>query len=313
MKLTPAYISSTIQDASSTRVLSLRSKSISHIDDISYCVNLARLDLSENDLKSGESLSGLKYCKAITWISVAKNHLKDIVHLTNLKNLQGIIFLLLVSSFYPYLLVVLNASYNEISELPWDLLSDVTGLKALILNNNKFTAFPPSAQFPQSLDTLVLSHNPIKELPVGMFRALPALTKLSCSHAELHKIPDLSLCLELKEIRLASNRLNSLTDISRLLPLTLEILDIGHNLVRKRSELEKILVFKKLTSLNVRGNLSPEEDEEFFKMAQKSLPFLRNFNGRTLQPKKTKSTAEFRLKPERQNRNVKVKFDTEAE
>ena len=89
MKLTPAYISSTIQDASSTRVLSLRSKSISHIDDISYCVNLARLDLSENDLKSGESLSGLKYCKAITWISVAKNHLKDITHLTNLKNLQG--------------------------------------------------------------------------------------------------------------------------------------------------------------------------------------------------------------------------------
>lgn len=89
MKLTPAYISSTIPDASSARTLTLRSKSISHIDDISFCVNLARLDLGENELKSGEALSGLKYCKGITWISVAKNHLKDITHLTELKNLQG--------------------------------------------------------------------------------------------------------------------------------------------------------------------------------------------------------------------------------
>ena len=89
MKLTPAYISSTIQDASSTRVLSLRSKCITHIDDISYCVNLTKIDLSENGMKSGEALSGLKYCKGVTWISVAKNHLNDITNLTNLKSLQG--------------------------------------------------------------------------------------------------------------------------------------------------------------------------------------------------------------------------------
>lgn len=89
MKLTPAYISSTIQDAAETRILSFRSKSITHIDDISYCVNLTKVDFSENEMKSGEALSGLKYCKGITWVSVAKNHLKDISQLTNLKNLQG--------------------------------------------------------------------------------------------------------------------------------------------------------------------------------------------------------------------------------
>lgn len=89
MKLTPAYISSTIPDSSTVRTLTFRSKSIAHIDDISFCVNLTRLDLTENELKSGESLSGLKYCKGITWISVAKNQLKDITHLTELKNLQG--------------------------------------------------------------------------------------------------------------------------------------------------------------------------------------------------------------------------------
>ena len=91
MKLTPAYISSAIQDASSARALLLRSKSISHIDDISFCVNLTKIDLSENAIRSGEALSGLRYCKGVTWISVAKNQLKDITNLTHLKALQGII------------------------------------------------------------------------------------------------------------------------------------------------------------------------------------------------------------------------------
>lgn len=144
-----------------------------------------------------------------------------------------------------------------------------------------------------------------------MFKTLPNLTKLSCSNAQLHKIPDLSLCADLKEVRLATNKLNSLSNIESLLPLTIEIIDIGHNLIRKRSDLNKLFAFKKLTSLNVRGNLTAEEDEEFFKAALKELPHLRNFNGRSLQPAKNK-TAEFRLKPERQNRNIRMKFDEES-
>lgn len=136
------------------------------------------------------------------------------------------------------------------------------------------------------------------------------MTKLSCSHTELHRIPDLSQCLELKEIRLASNKLGSLAEIEKKLPFSIEIIDIGHNLIRKPSELAKLFTFKKLTSLNVRGNLTAEEDEEFFKRAQKELPLLKNFNGRSLMPaKKKRGAAEFRLKPERQNKNTKVTFE----
>lgn len=200
------------------------------------------------------------------------------------------------------------------SELPWDSLTALTSLKALILNNNNFTLFPPTATLPSSLDTIVLSHNPIKELPKKMFHTLPNLTKLSCSNGQLFCIPDLSKCSDLKEVRLATNKLNSLSNIEKCLPLTIEIIDIGHNSIHKLSDLRRLFVFKKLTSLNVRGNLTPEEDEEFFKMAQKELPLLRNFNGRSLQPGRNKKQAvEFRLKPERQNRNVKVKFDNEEE
>lgn len=143
-----------------------------------------------------------------------------------------------------------------------------------------------------------------------MFKSLQNLTKLSCSNAELHKIPNLSLCADLKEVRLASNKLNSLSNIHALLPHTIEIIDLGHNLIRKRSDLDKLFIFKKLTSLNVRGNLSPEEDEEYFKCALKEFPLLRNFNGRSLQPSSSRNKkAEFRLKPERQNRNTRMTFD----
>ncbi len=202
----------------------------------------------------------------------------------------------------------MNASYNELSELPWDLFVDLNSLKALILNNNNFTLFPPTASLPNSIDTVVLSHNPLQDLPDKLFRNLCVLTKLSCSHTELHRIPDLSHCLELKEIRLASNKLGSLAEIEKRIPFTIEIIDIGQNLIRKPSELARLFAFKKLTSLNVRGNLSAEEDEEFFKRAQKEFPLLKNFNGRSLQPKK-RGAAEFRLKPERQNKNSKVTFN----
>lgn len=209
--------------------------------------------------------------------------------------------------------LVLNASYNELSELPWDALADLKCLKALILNNNNFTLFPPTACLPKSIDTLVLSHNPLQDLPDKLFKGTPQLTKLSCSHAELHRVPDLSKCPELKEIRLASNKIGSLAEIEKRLPLTVEIIDIGQNLIRKPAELEKLFKFKKLNSLNVRGNLTNEEEEqEFFRLAQKELPLLINFNGRSLQPaKKKRNATEFRLKPERQNKNTKVTFKDE--
>lgn len=207
---------------------------------------------------------------------------------------------------------VLNASYNELSELPWDQLNELSSLKALILNNNNLVKFPLTAKLPQSLDTIVLSNNPLVELPAEMFKSLSYLTKLSSSHTQLHQIPDLSQCWDLKEIRLASNKINSLSGIDKLIPLTVEIIDIGHNLIRKRSELDRLFIFKKLTSLNIRGNLSDDTaDEDFLKVALKELPELRIFNGRNLTPSATgkNKKVEFRLKPERQNRNTKVTFD----
>jgi Leucine-rich repeat (LRR) protein len=186
-------------------------------------------------------------------------------------------------------------------------------LKALILNNNQLVSFPSNASLPKALDTLVLSHNAaLDQLPVTMLRKLTNLTKLSCSHTALHEIPNLQECWSLKEIRLASNKIFTLDSISRCLPLTVEIIDIGHNLIRDAKELDNLLAFKKLSSLNIRGNLTDEKEEEgFLKKACEKLPNLRIFNGRNLKPTKPakRSHAEFRLKPERANKNTKITFE----
>lgn len=201
--------------------------------------------------------------------------------------------------------------------MPWDKILNLTQLKALILNNNHLVAFPPNASLPKSLDTLVLSHNEsLTELPSAMLKKLSGLTKLSCSHTALHELPDLSECWALKEVRLASNRIFKLESITKKLPLTVEIIDIGHNLIRDPKELERLFAFKKLTSLNIRGNLTEEDaDEVFLKRAMRELPDLRIFNGRNLKggsskkPAEKRKVVEFRVKPERANKNTKITFD----
>lgn len=71
--------------------IDLTGKSITHIDDISFLVNLKRLNLSNNFLKSGESLSGLQYCKSLVWLDLSGNQLSDIHHVLGLRNLNGTI------------------------------------------------------------------------------------------------------------------------------------------------------------------------------------------------------------------------------
>lgn len=90
MKLTPATLSSEVENVKEAKSINLTQKGITHIDDISFCVNLTKLDLSKNDLKNEESLNGLKYCKSLTWLSLAKNELSGFSYVMELSNLAGI-------------------------------------------------------------------------------------------------------------------------------------------------------------------------------------------------------------------------------
>jgi len=89
MKLTPAYLSSNYENITEQKSIDLHNRNISHIEDISFCVNLRKLDLSNNCLRSGESLSGLKYCKSLTWLNLSYNKLESFDFICELENLTG--------------------------------------------------------------------------------------------------------------------------------------------------------------------------------------------------------------------------------
>jgi len=303
-----------VQKAAEAKSLALRSKNITHIDDLSTFHALQRLDLTGNSLKTEESLASLSFCHWITWLSVAKNQLQGIQPLCKIKSLQGNAPARTCTGLIS---VVLNASHNKLGVLPWDELAELQKLKALILNDNQLKAFPPTSSLPKSLDTLVLSSNQLTELPAGLFRRMENLTKVSLSHNLLHDLPDLSECWLLKEVRLAGNRIHAPRDILAKLPASVEILDLGHNQLDDTDTLLAALrgsSLKRICSLNLKGNPCVDDDDgSFLAKLRVVLPELRVFNGRNLLETKKASKrgayTEVQVKPERQNKNTKVNFD----
>ena len=246
-KLTPALLSSlSKEDPKNATVLNLSKQSISHIDDISHCICLKKLDLSENRIDDSESLSGLGYLKTVTWLNLAGNGLTGVDYIWEMRALR-----------------VLNLSHNEIKVLP-SKLSQFSDLQALILSHNKIECLDASVM-PVSLNTLVLAHNSLKDMP--SLKHCKSLSKLSLSHNQLHNLPDLDKLPILKELRLNDNRLMSLGRI----PLTLTVLDIGNN------PLDRLEVLpQRLQNLNILGT----------KIKIDEIKGLKVFNGKSVQGRK---------------------------
>lgn len=230
MKLTPAILSSTVKDAREQAAFNLSGRDISHIDDISFCIAMRRLDLSKNRLQ-GEGLSGLQYCKGLTWLSLAHNRLEGgLEHLSKLTALN-----------------VLNLAYNELSDIPL-FFADFTQLKALILNDNRIQCLEVTC-LPKSLDSLVVSRNRLEV--VKPLDRLAALEKVSLSHNQLHQLPELSKCWKLRELRLNNNRITKVPKGS--LPPDLSLLDLGKNPIERLQDLAGVEGLRHLRSLNLAG------------------------------------------------------------
>jgi len=102
---------------------------------------------------------------------------------------------------------VLNVSHCALKAFPPGI-SALRGLKALVLSHNHLSALPVAFPHLPELNTLVLSNNELKQLPITLPSSLPSLKKLSLGHNlfESGGLPDLSVCANLREVRLGGNR-----------------------------------------------------------------------------------------------------------
>ncbi|KAL1496877.1 hypothetical protein AB1Y20_014459 [Prymnesium parvum] len=110
-------------------------------------------------------------------------------------------------------LEVLDASENELEELPHQIASQVE-LREVALSHNKLTSLPPHDCWRElsCLVSLVLSHNEIRALPDGLGN-LPPLARLDVSHNQLDSLPgSITEMCRLAVLDVSHNRLASLPD-----------------------------------------------------------------------------------------------------
>lgn len=257
MKLTPALLSTLIEEPlGEVKEFKLIEKGIKHVDDISCCVNLRKLDLSKNLLKDKAQLTGIQHCESLTWLKLAFNEIESIDFLERLHNL-----------------LILNLSHNQLTRLT-SQIAKCTQLKVLILNHNNFISVENLGTLTE-LNTLILSHNKISTPP--RVHNLRCLTKLQLSHNLLREFPSIQMLENLKELSLNSNRITSIPAEIQYCRC-LAIINIGNNFISRFEELEILNRLLRLRELILLGN--PMCKENTYKEKVKAmLPRLKILDG----------------------------------
>ncbi|KAJ1722780.1 hypothetical protein LPJ53_002836 [Coemansia erecta] len=236
--------------------IDLRNKGLTHIDGLSACRGLRRLDLSNNRIGSSESLDSLQNATSLIHINLANNEFEDMSVVEQVPQLN-----------------VLNMSSNKLKSISASLAS-CSKLKALILGQNKIARIEHLDKL-GDLNTLVVSHNVIKKLPD--MPQLKELTKISAAHNKIDTIPDLTLYPKLKEVRLNDNAIKTVPEGIRSCT-SLRVIDLGNNMVDDWSSVAPLVSIPYLHNLNLKGNPICKEDGYRERVVQ-MLPSLRVLDG----------------------------------
>ncbi|XP_012714873.2 toll-like receptor 3 [Fundulus heteroclitus] len=121
-----------------------------------------------------------------------------------------------------------DCSHRSLSSVPQDLPTNITSLD---MSHNRMTTAPPdSLKRYAGLLHLNVSYNSIKNLDGGLCKNLPGLQTLNLMHNEVYllKREDLSHCVKLTRLNMASNRLK-LQDEPFFLLQSLKYLDVSMN------------------------------------------------------------------------------------
>ncbi len=128
-------------------------------------------------------------------------------------------------------LVALDLSYNKLSRLDRDVLSELSALQILDLRHNNLRVIEARAFSSQrNLHILKLSHNNLVNVHAKVLSGLSQVSSLSIDNNVISTVHAnaFSDCVNLQDLALHGNRLDGVPDALRLLPL-LRTLDLGEN------------------------------------------------------------------------------------
>jgi len=142
---------------------------------------------------------------------------------------------------------VLNLSHNNLKSLPTEI-QNLLNLYNLNLMKNCLTSLPNEIVLLNNLKVLDVSNNLLESLPLD-FSRLINIEQLYLTHNRLKYLPDISGCLNLKEVSLANNQL---TEVPKGLPKTISILKLSDNKIKKLGD--EVLSVTKLERLDLTNN-----------------------------------------------------------
>ncbi|XP_039266589.2 uncharacterized protein LOC120342009 [Styela clava] len=190
----------TAQEENATDNERTRKKSASTDDPLSYPELILKVDLSLNELQ--ELL------------------IQDLIPFPEIRSLD--VSLNAIESFQGIeiatKLVSLNLSYNNIRYIPNEALAECSNLQNLDLSVNKISSLITFPILPNLL-TLTIRHNKLKDLQ-GL-QVLRSLKKVNASKNKITSIIHLCPCLEMTELNVSDNLLDTISDVvASISPLT---------------------------------------------------------------------------------------------
>ena len=183
-----------------TRIIRLQDNNITYIQRLAF-PELTTLDLADNKISvihpnAFHSLTKLKalYLSNNLIATLAHEHtyFATLINLEFLHISQNRLTQIGPGIFYPYLpnLKTLDLSYNKISIITSDCISDMVSLEEVKLNNNTLTNVTGRLHNLPTLRWLYLNQNKIKDLGADTFSDLPCLQTLDLSFNQISVIDD---------------------------------------------------------------------------------------------------------------------------
>ena len=184
-----------------TRIIRLQDNNITYIQRLAF-PELTTLDLADNKISvinqyAFQSLTKLKALylsnNLITTLAHEEHtYFATLIDLQFLHISQNRLTQIGPGIFYPYLpnLKTLDLSYNNISIITSDCISDMVSLEEVKLNNNILTNVTGRLHNLPMLRSLYLNQNKIKDLGADTFSDLPCLQTLDLSFNQISVIDD---------------------------------------------------------------------------------------------------------------------------